>query len=332
MHNNWPSVGILFTSTAKRDAKVPFKRKYSRVHSIFAKQADEHGLNVFFAHCTEYQNGRLTYCWCRHNGRWKLAEDQPIDIVYSRFARSIYKHNKKNILAESFKWKMARQISVINHPFIDEFCWDKKIVAELFPEHCPKTFVVNTRAGLEKVLPEIKSEKVVLKPRYGTLGANVVIEDKKNLPKLIEENTIVQEFIDTSKGINGVTDGLHDMRLFMINGKVDHTHIRIPKKGLYTANVALGGKKVFVPNNKIPKKAIKIAKEVDRFFKNFYPRIFSVDFLFDEKGNPYIVECNSQPMIDKYAFGKYAMITFYDRVLEAMKSGIKLKVALQKRE
>jgi glutathione synthase/RimK-type ligase-like ATP-grasp enzyme len=189
---------------------------------------------------------------------------------------------------------------------------------------------VNTLRGLKLVLGKIKSDKIVIKPRYGTLGRDVIITDKDKLPKEIEKNTLIQEFIDTSKGIKGVTRGMHDMRLFMINGKVDHAHIRIPKKGTLTANVALGGKKVFIPNRLIPIKAMRIARKVDRLFKKFHPRIFSVDFVFNEKGKPFIVECNSQPMIDKYAFGRYARITFYDRVIEAIKTGIKIEVAAQR--
>jgi glutathione synthase/RimK-type ligase-like ATP-grasp enzyme len=215
---------------------------------------------------------------------------------------------------------------LINNPLLDEFCWDKRIIAEIFPEYTPKTFLVNTKKGLKLVLPEIRSKKVVIKPRYGTLGKGVIITSKENLPETIEKNTIVQEFVDTSDGIKGVTEGMHDMRLVMINGKIDHAHVRIPKKGSLTANIALGGKKVFIANRQIPIKAKKIAKKVDKLFKGFYPRVFSVDFLFDTKGKPYIVECNSQPMIDKYAFGKYAMLTFYDRFIESVKSGIRVKI------
>ncbi|MBR9691310.1 ATP-grasp domain-containing protein, partial [Candidatus Woesearchaeota archaeon] len=319
-------VGILFTDGAKTDKALPFKRKYSRVHSVFSKKAEEHGMNAFFAHHREFKDGKLKKCWYKENGRWKVAENQEIDLIYSRFAGSIYKDNKRNKSAENFKYKMAEQVAMINHPVLDEFCWDKRIVAEVFPENCPRTFIVNTKKGLDIVLPELKTDKIILKPRYGTLGKDIVVVDRDNLPDKIEKNTLVQEFIDTSKGIKGVTDGMHDMRLIMINGKIDHVHIRIPKKGLLTANVALGGKKVFISRKLIPKKARIIAGKIDKLFKELYPRIYSVDFMFDAKGKPYIVECNSQPMIDKYAFGKFADLSFYDRMLDTIKKSIPIKV------
>jgi len=238
----------------------------------------------------------------------------------------MFMDNKENSKAINFKYNMAEKTTILNHPLIDKFCWDKRIVSDFFPEYTPKTFLVSSLRGLKSIIPAIKSEKIVLKPRYGTLGQNVIITNKNNLPAIIERNTIVQEFIDTSKGIKGLTQGYHDLRIIIMNGKIDHAHIRIPKKGLLTANVALGGKKIFIKNEQIPKKAVQIAKKIDKLFKIYNPRIYSVDFLIDENQTPYIVECNSQPMIDKYAFGKYANLSFYDRILEVMKKSIKIKV------
>ena len=298
----------------------------SRVHSIFSKKALEHGLRLFFAPCIEFKDGKLKRSWTYRSRGWVKVYNQEIDMVYSRFAKTMFADNKENPKAISFKYKIAEKTAIINHPIIDKFCWDKRIVSELFPEYTPKTFIVNTIRGLKAVLPALKSEKIVLKPRYGTMGKDVIIINKNNLPETIEKNTIIQEFIDTSKGIKDLIKGYHDLRLIIANGKIDHAHIRVPKKGLLTANVALGGKKVFIRNEQVPKKAIRIAKNIDKLFKNYKPRLYSVDFLIDKNQNPFIVECNSQPMIDKYAFGKYAHLDFYDRILEIMKKGIKIKV------
>ncbi|MEE9525431.1 MAG: hypothetical protein V3V78_02375, partial [Candidatus Woesearchaeota archaeon] len=259
--NSKQAVGVLFTSAAKINGTVPFKkRNSSRVWTLFSAKAKKYGLNIFFAHHTQYKDGKLMKCWYKENDRWKIARNQEVDVIYSRFAGSIYKDNNVNKAAQRFKLNMAKQVTIINHPALDEFCWDKRIVADAFPMYSPKTFVVNTPRGLKLVLGRINSDKVVIKPRYGTLGKDVLIVDKDNLPKKIGKNTLVQEFIDTSKGIKRITDEIHDMRIIMINGKIDHVHIRTPKKGTLTANVALGGTKVFIPNSKIPKKAITIAK------------------------------------------------------------------------
>jgi len=321
------TIAVLFTDLADCDSEIPFPNKMAnKSNSIFSKKADEAGLKILFARYVEYQNGKLKRAWIKQKNKWHIINDQKIDLVYSRFARAMFLNNKENQEVISFKFDMVKELNAINHPIIDKFCWDKRIVSEIFPEYTPRTFVINTFKGLMAVLPEIKTERIVFKPQFGTLGEKVIITDRNSLPKLIEKNTIVQEFIDTSKGIDGIIKGYHDLRLIMINGKIDHAHVRIPKKGTLTANVALGGKKIFIKNEKIPKKAIQIAKKVDKLFKSYKPRIYSIDFLIDENQRPYIVECNSQPVIDRYAYGKYADLSFYDRILKIMKAGIKIKV------
>jgi glutathione synthase/RimK-type ligase-like ATP-grasp enzyme len=321
------NIAVLFTDSISCDNKAAFSSRYwSRVHSTFSKKALEHGLRLFFAPYYEYKDGKLKRSWTYKNKKWIKVKEQEIDMIYSRFARTMFMDNKENQKAIAFKYKMAEKVTVLNHPLIDKFCWDKRIISDLFPEYTPKTFLINTTRGLRAVLPAIKSEKIVLKPRYGTLGENVIITDRNNLPEAIGKNTLVQEFIDTSAGIKDIVKGYHDLRLIIANGKIDHSHIRIPKKGLLAANVALGGKKIFIENSQIPKKAVQIAKKIDRLFKSCRPRLYSVDFLIDKNQKPYIVECNSQPMIDKYAFGKYAHLDFYDRILEVMRKGIKIKV------
>lgn len=321
------SIAVLYTNSVKcNKKKLAENKNWKRVHSIFSKRANKHELEVYFAHYKEYEDGKLKRAWTYRNNRWVKVKNQEIDLVYSRFARTIFLNNQKDKKAVIFKYRMAEQVSLINHPLIDEFCWDKRIVSEFFPEFTPKTFLVNTLRGLKTVLPGIKSEKIVLKPRYGTLGENVIITDKNELPEKIEKNTIVQELIDTSNGIKDLVKGWHDLRLIMANGEIDHAFIRVPKNGLFVANIALGGKKIFIKNKQIPKNVIRIAKKIDRLFKEFKPRLYSIDFLINKKQKPYIVECNSQPMIDKYAFGKYAHLNFYDRIFALMRTGIKIKI------
>ena len=322
------NLGILFTSSAKWSKRktTPFNdAKLNKAYALFARKGKAHGLNVFLAFYNEYSKGTLRKAWFYDRG-WKKIKDVEIDFVYSRFNRAVFKDHKKYKRAENFKYKIIESIGMINHPELEEFCWDKSMIHDIFPEFTPKTFLVNSRRGLNVVLPAIKSEKVVIKPRYGTLGGKVLITDKKHIPKKIDKNTIIQEFIDTSNGIKGLVKSYHDLRVIIINGKIDHAHIRVPKKGLLTANMANGGKKIFITNGQIPKKIVKIVKKVDRLLKRYKPRIYSIDFLFDEKQIPFIVECNSSPVIQRYAYGKFAKPEFYDSILKTIKKNIKLKV------
>lgn len=322
------NVGILFNDAAKWNHRKPLLNKKSlKSYSIFARRARKHGLNIFMADYREYRKGGiLRKAWGYDKGKWQKIASQEIDLIYSRFNRAMFEDHKKKEYVEKLKYLMWEDLRVINHPLLEEFCWDKHLVSELFPESAPKTFLVNTKSGLKTVLSDIKTEKVVLKPRYGTLGKDVLIVDKNDLPKNIKKNTLVQEWIDTSNGIKRVMKKSHDLRIIVVNGEIDHAHIRIPKKGKLAANLALGGRKKFITNGQIPKKVRAVVKKVDRLFKNYKPRIYSIDFLIDEKQRPYIVECNSQPMINRYAFGTYSRLEFYDAMFNAMKTGIKIKI------
>ena len=94
----------------------------------------------------------------------------------------MFMDNKRNRKAIEFKYRMAEQVDILNHPIIDEFCWDKRIISDMFPECTPKTFLVNTLNGLKTVLPAIRSNKIVIKPRYGTLGKEVLCLGKRCFP------------------------------------------------------------------------------------------------------------------------------------------------------
>lgn len=320
------NVGVLFTKYANQNTRKPFMTKaMNKAYAILSQKAKKKGLILFCANYRLYQEGAIKKAWVYTN-RWKKVDDVEPDIIYSRFNKAIYNSHDKNKKNLKLKYKMHEQVGLFNDPELEEFCWDKCLVSELFPTLTPKTFLVNTIKGLKIVLPEIKSEKIVIKPRYGTLGEQVIVNKKQELPKKIPKNTIIQEFIDGSNGIKGLTKGYHDMRVIVINGEIDHCHIRIPKKGMLTANMARGGRKIFIPRTKIPLKAIAIVRRIDRLLRIYSPRLFSVDFIFDKNQRPHVIECNGSPTMNRYAFGKYKRLSYFDHVLDAIKSGIKLKI------
>lgn len=320
-------VGVLFSNTGKWFKGSPFKiEEDEKAYALFARKARKHSLKVVFAHYKEYRKGGILRRAWKYDKGWKRIVNHPVDLVYVRFNGAAYKRNRRDEYITNLKYAIQEDISAINHPELEEFCWDKRIVTEVFPEYCPKSFIVNTLPGLKTVLSDLESEKIVLKPRYGSLGKKVQIINKAELPEKVRKNTLVQEFIDTTKGVKGIADCPHDLRVIVINGKIDHAHVRLAKEGSLIANMSLGGTKKFVPVEDVPKEAIDIVKRVDKLLKNYYPRLYSVDFIFNPEGRPYIVECNSSPVIKRYAYGEYRNPEFFDRILEAMAHGIKIKV------
>ena len=162
----------------------------------------------------------------------------------------------------------------------------------------PKTFLVKNEKDLEKAKKEIKTDKIILKPRFGHGGVGIKIIKKNQFPK-IKTEYVAQEFIDASKGIPKLKiKGIHDLRCVTINGKIAYTYVRVPGHGLL-ANLHQGGK---VINVNAPKRVQIIVKKIDSFMKKFGKRVYSADFFFS-KGRYYLVELNSKPGFD--ACGKY---------------------------
>ena len=119
---------------------------------------------------------------------------------------------------------------------------------------------------------------------------------------------IAQEFIDTSKGINGITDGLHDLRVVVINKKVVWCHVRISMEGTYKANVGQGGALSEIDYNLVPGNVKAIVKELsEMFYRQYDNPLFSIDFGI-QSGKPHIFEINDQigfPKVDMKSKDKF---------------------------
>jgi len=132
------------------------------------------------------------------------------------------------------------------------------------------------KAELKKVLPKLRTNKIVIKPRAGSSAKGIKFTTKKRLLKKIEKNSIVQEFIPCS-GVPGFVKGISDLRIVTVNGKMIIAEIRKASKGL-VSNLSKGGKDIVVDLKKVPDEVKKIVKKVDRLFKRYKPRIYTVDF------------------------------------------------------
>jgi len=69
------------------------------------------------------------------------------------------------------------------------------------------------------------------------------------------EGKIVQQFVDSGSGIEKLNiEGVHDLRVVVVDGKPVLSYIRQPESG-YIANVAQGGTMEFVKLKMCPKKS-----------------------------------------------------------------------------
>ena len=185
---------------------------------------------------------------------------------------------------------------VINNPELDDIGHDKELTYKVLGQFMAPTYSIS-RANWEEVKNKIKTDKIVLKPSLGLGGKGILVLPKNELqPELIPEDEpyLAQDFIDSSGGIPGLVEGMHDMRLIMFNGEATFSFIRTPKPGSFLSNVAQGGTLMIASIDKVPASALAIAQEVDRRFARFYPRIYTIDFMYEGE-KPYICEINTRP-------------------------------------
>ena len=189
-----------------------------------------------------------------------------------------------------------------------------------------KNWVVKNKTDLKKHLPKIKTSKIVLKPLIESGGKGIQIINKKDAlsQAIIDRPYLIQDFIDSSFGVPGINHGMHDLRLVFINDKVIYSYIREPAKGSYLANLSQGGCLKIVPKNKLPKSLLPIIKQVNELFATFEPRIYSIDFMFDEKKKPWIVELNSMPGLFFTSEEKPYMLEMYKELLDVFKKTLSL--------
>jgi RimK family alpha-L-glutamate ligase len=196
-------------------------------------------------------------------------------------------------------------LRVVNKRDFKVLAWDKWATYKVIGEYMPKTFLLENGGELPQILPEIESNIVVLKPFNGLKGIGIFIGGKDAAMKFKFNKKysryIVQEFVDTAGGIPGVTPGMHDLRIVIVNGKPVWCHVRVPAKGKLLANAAQGGSLTEVDYENIPVSIKKVVGKVSELFSRKYDNpIYSLDFGIGKNGKPYIFEINDQMGFPKW--------------------------------
>lgn len=207
---------------------------------------------------------------------------------------------------------------VLNGREFKDLCWDKNLTYALLRDFMPRSFKVCNRQDLSIGLKQFnQNELAVLKPAKDLGGKGIHIDYPKKLANIeLEREYILQEFVDTSAGVEGIVQSKHDLRIAVINGRIVWAHVRMPKKGSYLANVAQGGAIKEILLEKIPFHILNtiasIQKEID---VKFDKPIYSID-LGVADGKAYVFEINSHigfPRSDMQNVGN-----FIDAIVEAL--------------
>ncbi len=268
----------------------PFNTTYPywEIYQGIVRDIEKHGIEVYIVRGDSYLGkGIFSHGWQVRDGQM-VPDDKNIkvDLIFNR--------DDKNTIPAIY------DCPIINYPDLDRICVDKVETAELFPEFSPKTKAVNSYQEFLDTLLEWgfgSEEKIVLKKNFLSSGRGIYIRPLKDINELLYdnwENILVQEFIDSSVGISGIIEGLHDIRVTTINGEPMYTFIRVPAEGSYLANVAQGGTEIPLSLDKLPASLLIMVKQINKKLEQYRPSIFASDFVNSKDGFK-LVELNSRP-------------------------------------
>lgn len=288
-----------------------------RSYIDFFNTAEKKGLKFYRSTFDWYKNRKFIKGWTVENNKWVQAFNFKPDFIMDKTA----------LTEKSIRWKklFSRKKIIINPSYIEELCSDKLKTFRLFPRITPRLFLVRSKKELQDNLRNVRTDMIVLKPRAGSSAKGLSICRKKEALKLrIKGDMLLQEFIDTSKGVKGLVKGVHDIRAIMIGGKFNHAFMRVPRKGLIS-NVSLGGRIIFLRKKQVPKKILRSARELEKKLRGYSPRLYTADFVMDGNGRPWLMEMNSKPGFFFYEEYKRLDLKklFVDALLNAIKGSIK---------
>jgi len=227
------------------------------------------------------------------NKKWAWKENIIPDEIYDRslFIRSKSEMDRRKIIEKNFIF--------YNSLKINELMSNKWLTYKNFIEYSPKSVLIENKNDLDK-FKKLSSEKIILKPLFGSGGRNIKVYKKSDF-RPIKFPFIVQEFLVTRKGIQGIVKGQHDLRIILANNKIIHSFVRVPLKDKFIANLSQGAKIKLILEKNLPKEVIKIAKKISKKINRVdikgKKRLYSVDFLVSDSQRPYLLEFNSRPGI-----------------------------------
>jgi glutathione synthase/RimK-type ligase-like ATP-grasp enzyme len=305
-------VMVLFGKSNWRKSSPFTNKDYQYSYEYFYSLCQKNGVQMYRASYEwyDYKNHFFRYAWIYvgKNGNWKRVKNIKPDLIYDKTKARMETYYKKSLI--------ARHYSFINNLRFTQIIDDKFLTSKLFSEWSKESFIVKNNAELQKTLGYIKTTRVVIKPISESGGKGILIISKNAARKLaLNDEYIVQEFIDSSHGISGITDGTHDLRLVFVNKKVVYAYIREPKKGNLLANLAQGGSLKIVPNKLIPASVLPIIQKAHKIFASFSPRIYTIDIMYDTNKKPWVVELNSMPGLYFTPEEKTCMTKMYHSLL-----------------
>jgi glutathione synthase/RimK-type ligase-like ATP-grasp enzyme len=291
----------------KSSQKEIFTPQYHKGASYLAllDALAERGHRVFFAYDAE--------SWRGDNQFSPVAEYRDKALHYfpdinDELIRADVIYNLGNIPNDNFPGDNTETLNtgharahIANTPAFRTFCASKFAVYEYLRDFFPKTIFIRSEEKFYDALEKLPGERMVFKPNTGTNGRGVRVLKKdeatldEEMRSIIAESggALLQEFIDTSRGIPGICASHHDLRLATVNNVIALTHVRTPELGSLIANYAQGATIHELAAKDIPEKVLTFYKKVHAKLADRFPNsMHTMDIGIGADGAPLLFEIN----------------------------------------
>ncbi len=295
--NEQPTLGI-FREMRDIEEFVFKAPHYQEAYTEIVDQLTAKGLYVALL------MGRATYEGKgRFSKHWVQVKDTDGNVTYDKrgpiTVDAVY--DKDHFLTDG-------NVLQINDERIYKICWSKEKTYEVLGDFHPKTFEAADATQLEDYIAKLPGDKVALKELTGSSGLGVFVGLKSDaLHTDLKFPLLVQEFIETSGGVPGITNKRHDVRVVLADGEPIAATLRTPPDGGFKSNLGYGGENRLLDLESLPKELIDLCKEVDERLKPYGAfRLYSVDFGLTPNGWR-MFEANSMPGVLNRGRGEQAI-------------------------
>ena len=265
--------------------------RFQNFYEQLQKAGLHRGFQFYFVSASSYDSSLKQFDegWTYVDQQWQLEQSIIPDLIYDKISN--------RLIPELFSIlsSISQQYRFVNSLEFTMLVSNKLYTSLLFPEYCqPYQFIVNQEQL--RAMASRYPDRIVLKQMRHSSGDDVYIVSGAELQSLqVSYPILLQQFVDSSAGIPGLITGLHDLRVMCINDRIVHSYIRQPATGSLLANIAQGGSVTLLELSQIPDSVLAITSVIQQRLAVFFPAIYTIDFLFDADGRPWIIELNTKP-------------------------------------
>lgn len=262
----------------------------------------ERGMDLHVTHYHHLVGIESTFAWVWRDGAW-----QPIDLALSEVALCYADLPENDPKTHPFRQAFeVHPIKVVNAVRLSDLLTDKLATHAFFDGMVPSTWSADApdlmgRLNRRPLHPDLATQKLFLKPRFGERGRDIHVIDRKGfvVPRSMRNRDyILQAFLETNHGFPELgIHGRHDVRLILRDGEIMLAFARVPEEGSYVSNCSRGGREIPLGIQQLPERLRQFATEVDTLLSDFGPRLYSLDVGVGRSGKLWIYELNTMPGI-----------------------------------